>query len=55
MDFKNLLNTEDQWVPSAVVMVLLYSQYEKVKRKILKPGKGLYKWASRIANWGPLP
>ena len=32
----NLLNTEDQWVLSAVVMLLLHSQHQKGKKKILK-------------------
>ena len=32
----NLLNTVDQQVPSAVVIVLLHSQHQKVKRKFQK-------------------
>ena len=29
----NLLKTEDQWVPSANVMVLLHCKYQKAKKK----------------------
>ena len=37
----NFLNTENQGILSAVVMILLHSQYEKVKRKFWKLDVGL--------------
>ena len=39
----NLPITEDQWVPSAVLMVLLQSQHQKRKRKFCKFSIGLHR------------
>ena len=36
----NLLTSEDQSIPFAVVIVLLYSQHQKAKRKFWKLGVG---------------
>ena len=48
----NLLNTEDQWVSSAIVMVLHHSQHQKAKRKFLKLSEGPHWWTSKAA-WKP--